>query len=502
MSLFKGPDGIYHADVRVAGVGRWHGSMRTRKKSEAQPRYDAVKRLFREAKGPNGAERRALIDDLRSGKLAIERLESMVANGEQLAPVQLATSTAAAWPTVDDAITRYVNWIDVNPTRRAATWRAAKTQLRKFADFVFEDVRTGTLTLDAVTSARSEAYQRSLIDAGHPSNTVTAYVSRVGALWAWIQRRENRSAIEQRRDAVVIHSPLDPETTARERSARDRWLTKEEATALIAVTPPRLRFIVAAGLLGGFRAGEILHLRTHADIDLELGTISVSPKQIGVDDDGAPIYWKPKTKRSERVVPIVPDLMPIVEEHIAAFASSDWMMPSIEDPGVPFPYITFHSHFEQIVKDAGLVVGRKDPRGVVFHTLRHTFASWLVMAGVDLYPVAKLLGDTLQMVEDTYAHLAPDFKRRAIEALKGAIAIPPFEKSATESATTEARSMPNKGQYSYPGCNAETAGDSVEFPETAGNQPFKESGGKGGNSGNRGMSEVPPQKAPQVGARR
>src|SRR3954470_8008664 len=118
MSLFKGPDAIYHADVRVLGVGRWHGSMRTRKKSEAQPRYDAVRRLFREAKGPSGAERRTLIEELRSGKLAIERLDSLVAAGEALAPVQLATETAADWPTVDQARARYLDWIKINPTRR------------------------------------------------------------------------------------------------------------------------------------------------------------------------------------------------------------------------------------------------------------------------------------------------------------------------------------------------------------------------------------------------
>jgi integrase len=444
VSLFKGPDGIYHADVRVVDVGRWHGSMRTRKKAEAQPRYDAVRRLFREAKGPNGAERRALIEQLRSGELAIERLESMVASGEALAPMELVTDTTAPWPTVDEARARYLDWIKVNPTRRKATHDAAAAQLKRFSNFMVtvdaRPVRIGTLPLDRVTSAHVEAYQRSLIDAKAAANTITGYMARIGTLWTWIQQREHRSAIEAKRIAAVIHSPLDPETTSRETSRRDRWLTREEAAQLLEATPARFKFAVAAGLLGGFRIGEILHLRTHVDIDLELGTITVAAKQIGVDAAGVPLYWKPKTKRAARVVPIADDLRPFLEEQLKTFASDHWVMPAIEDPSRPFAYDTFGHNFTTIVENAELVVGRADPRGVVFHTLRHTFASWLVMAGIDLYPVAQLLGDTLAMVERTYAHLAPDFKRRAIEALKGAIAIPiTAQGTATETATTEGR---------------------------------------------------------------
>jgi integrase len=101
---------------------------------------------------------------------------------------------------------------------------------------------------------------------------------------------------------------------------------------------------------------------------------------------------------------------------------------------VTFPYNTFIRHFAKVVTNAGLIAGREDPQGVTFHTLRHTFASWMIMSGqVDLYTVAQLLGDTLQVVEDTYAHLAPDFKKRAIEAIKGTIAIPSL---ATTDATT------------------------------------------------------------------
>ena len=52
-----------------------------------------------------------------------------------------------------------------------------------------------------------------------------------------------------------------------------------------------------------------------------------------------------------------------------------------------------------------------------FHDLRHTFASKLVMAGIDLYTVKELLGhSTIQMTE-RYAHLAPEHKAEAVEAI-------------------------------------------------------------------------------------
>lgn len=52
-----------------------------------------------------------------------------------------------------------------------------------------------------------------------------------------------------------------------------------------------------------------------------------------------------------------------------------------------------------------------------FHDLRHTFASDLVMKGVDIYTVSKLLGHATIDMTERYAHLAPSALKNAIDKL-------------------------------------------------------------------------------------
>ncbi len=65
----------------------------------------------------------------------------------------------------------------------------------------------------------------------------------------------------------------------------------------------------------------------------------------------------------------------------------------------------------QIAMQAGI------PGLAKIHTLRHTFASHLVMSGVGLSTVKKLMGHSDIQTTMIYAHLAPDHLAEAVDRL-------------------------------------------------------------------------------------
>lgn len=60
-------------------------------------------------------------------------------------------------------------------------------------------------------------------------------------------------------------------------------------------------------------------------------------------------------------------------------------------------------------------IGFKENKSI--HILRHTFASHLVMSGVDLYTVKKLLGHSDIKITEIYSHLAPDYLKNSVSKL-------------------------------------------------------------------------------------
>lgn len=391
--------GQYEGDFRAKGIPRLHISLRTKNRKEAQPRHDAIHKLFRQ-------RRTDLIDQLRTGDLTVERLESMVEHHEPLTPVAVARTHS--WGTVDACADRYLQWLADHPNRSAGTVTVATTQLRGLRE------RHGTLDMDAVTPDMILGYQRSLVEAKVPVNTIRSTMIRVGALWRFVRRQEEKLAQRDRRAARPVYSPVEADMMVRDTTRRERHLSEAEIALLLEATPRSARFGVCAGLMAGLRADEMLHLRPVVDVDLELGSLTIR------EQDG----WKPKTKRSRRTVPMAAPLLEVARWHATVNAKGGWMMPSIYTGDRPLTRAGWQRTFKIIVQRAGLVYGNTTPQGVTFHTLRHTFASHAVMRGVDLYTVAQLLGDSLQMVEQTYAHLSPDHKKAAIAKLEAAFKMP------------------------------------------------------------------------------
>ncbi len=74
--------------------------------------------------------------------------------------------------------------------------------------------------------------------------------------------------------------------------------------------------------------------------------------------------------------------------------------------------------FRDAVEAMGFNKGITDPRQkVVFHTLRHSYASWLAEAGTDICTIGKLLGYSTVQMSARYAHLGAGAMQEAVNQL-------------------------------------------------------------------------------------
>lgn len=152
------------------------------------------------------------------------------------------------------------------------------------------------------------------------------------------------------------------------------------------------------GLYAGLRFGEIAGLEL-SDLDEESGLIHIRDPKSGVDRHA------------------------YMTEPIRA-ALSEWWAFTEKKPGLVFPdkhgkkQVRVTPTFARIVDELGFNDGVTDARQMfVFHSLRHSFASWLVMGGESLQTVKELMGHRDISTTMRYSHLSPDIKRNAAHNL-------------------------------------------------------------------------------------
>jgi integrase len=177
---------------------------------------------------------------------------------------------------------------------------------------------------------------------------------------------------------------------------RLRFLSIEEAQGLISVCDEHLKPIVTTALNTGMRKAEILMLRWD-QVDLQHGFILLD-----------------KTKNGERRE------IPINDTLKTVFHS---LRRRIDVPHVFYDQKTLRP-YQNVKRSFVTALGRAKITDFHFHDLRHTFASQLVMAGVDLAAVKELLGHKDIKMTLRYAHLAPAHKRKAVEVMGNLLSNP------------------------------------------------------------------------------
>lgn len=195
---------------------------------------------------------------------------------------------------------------------------------------------------------------------------------------------------------VKRDSPTKEVKPPRIDNKRIRFLTHEEAQKLLAnlfVRSEQLHNMSLLSLHTGMRAGEIFNLRW-GDVDIEQGIIHIKDAKGGsgtafMTDEVVATFKRMKHGRPNQRIFKGRNGKKIVE---------------------------ISNSFQRAVDNLGLnddITDRR--RKVSFHTLRHTFASWLVQGGEDLYTVQKLMRHGSIQMTERYAHLSPENLQSAMK---------------------------------------------------------------------------------------
>jgi site-specific recombinase XerD len=202
---------------------------------------------------------------------------------------------------------------------------------------------------------------------------------------------------------LVAANPVTGIPKLREPGGRVVYLMPEDETALREALPPSLRTMMTVAVNSGLRWSEQARLQW-AHVDVLTGLITV------------PLAKNGHTRR----VPMNAAVRSVLMDVAAGRERPDDPTEVVFSLSYRHAVRLFGRAVERAqaaLRDAGKDTSRLE--GFTWHGLRHTFASRLVMAGVDLLTVKELGGwRTLAMVQ-RYAHLAPNHLQAAVERLVG-----------------------------------------------------------------------------------
>jgi integrase len=175
--------------------------------------------------------------------------------------------------------------------------------------------------------------------------------------------------------------------------ARIRFLSDAEGIRLVNACPADFRALVRAALLTGARYGELVALGVQ-DVDLRAGRIYIAPAKSG----------------RPRHIPLNPEGIALFRDSVAGKTGDALVLTHMD--GAAWG----KNHHVRPLREACKVAKIKP--GIAFHELRHTYASHLAQAGIDLLTISKLLGHSdTRITAKHYAHLADTTLAAAVTRL-------------------------------------------------------------------------------------
>lgn len=249
-------------------------------------------------------------------------------------------------------------------------WQRDEYSVRKLMDWI-----GGSIRMSAITAKRLDEFHTELIRSGLKKSGVA------------ITYRHLRAAFGQAvRWGIIKANPYDQCQRIRVTPDPPRFYSEQELRRIFAEIADDQDFhdAITVYLYTGLRRSELWHL-TARDMDADQGLLTVR-----------------MSKTRYRTIPLDPMALAVLKRRA-------------EKTPVGRLWACWNSP-DRITQRWGRLMRRLGMSGRL-HDLRHSFASYLVMAGADLRSVQELLGHSDLTVTAIYAHLSPDHLRRVVGKL-------------------------------------------------------------------------------------
>jgi integrase len=281
-------------------------------------------------------------------------------------------------PYFKEVAEKYLEWAAKNKTREG---RDDEYRYRKYLSLPFDDKRLNKISSFDLEKLKAELYKSGL-SPGSVKHCLVVFrqIFNKAIQWGFY---DGKNPIKGVKLPVL-------------QNQRERFLTYDEANLLLSElknTSERVHDMALLSLHCGLRAGEIFNLKGQ-DLDFENDMINVSDA-------------KNKESRKAFMTESVKDaLLKNLPDSPDDYIFKDrWHGQRIERISLTF---------KRAVDSLKLNEGIKDRRQIItFHSLRHTFASWLALQGETILTIKELLGHKTLAMTVRYAHLMPEQKRRA-----------------------------------------------------------------------------------------
>jgi integrase len=186
------------------------------------------------------------------------------------------------------------------------------------------------------------------------------------------------------------------------------------STVLETLSGSRLYPIAALALATGMRRGELLALRWQ-DVDLERGTLKA---ERSLEQTKAGLRFKgPKTKHGRRPISLPPSAVALLNQHRKSQLELRFQLGMGKHE--PEALVFCSPDGSPISPNYLSIMWSRAIPQVTFHTLRHSHASALIAAGIDVVKVSRRLGHSSPVITlSTYAHLFQQTDDGAAEAIE------------------------------------------------------------------------------------